>query len=273
MEKEKWYLNKSSIIRSAIPILITLLLFFYEQTKNRKPVYFVNNKVLLISETQEEIDFKIFFEDKKIHGPVSMANIYFWNAGDIPIERNDILDYIIISVPTPSKILRTKILKMSREIIDFQIEKYAQSGQFVNEERFSWKILEHNDGVCLQVVFTGNPETPIFMKGTIKGVPFIRRLYTPLTPELSQIAKWQGRFFGLLVSIVLIFLLELKKRNLRLEKPKKRSVRKLVQHLRHKFLEDFFYIPWIIAIMWLSNFVFSRLWGAAPGMVPPEIIP
>ena len=69
---------------------------------------------------------------------ISHGNVYFWNAGTLPILRAEVLEPYTISLP--GRILRSSVLKFSREVAGIQL---SVAGSILT---LDFAVLEPGDG-------------------------------------------------------------------------------------------------------------------------------
>ncbi len=93
--------------------------------------------------------------------------LYFWNDGKMPIRSDDVLDPVRVSLEPGCEIIDARILKIGRPVTG--IAKGDVIGTATNELPITFKILEHNDGAAVQIIYTGNPDAQTSLTGTIVG--------------------------------------------------------------------------------------------------------
>ena len=113
-------------------------------------------------------NFSVTYNGIQITNDLSSAEIVIWNQGKLAIHKADILKTITLKTVNGEPIYQTTA-KSSRDVIGFcwiNSSNY-QSGIF----QFDWKILEHNDGIKLQIIHGGNVNVPITVEGVVEGQP------------------------------------------------------------------------------------------------------
>jgi hypothetical protein len=66
--------------------------------------------------------------------------------------------------------LEAKIRKVSRGVVGAAVDASRLTEGVVP---VTWKILEHNDGAVIQLIFAGSTETDIAVDGTVEGQPTV----------------------------------------------------------------------------------------------------
>jgi hypothetical protein len=154
-------------------IAIPASIFFWLDGRSLPDLsYFVYpERIELVNELPGE-SFKVFFKDRQLNPPVTVALVELWNAGRKPIRKEDILDSIQVSLDPPAEILTTEIVRRANERpIELQLDRTLLSSGKVP---ISWKILEKGDGAVLQLTYAGGPATKISVSGVVVGQDRIR---------------------------------------------------------------------------------------------------
>jgi hypothetical protein len=99
---------------------------------------------------------------------VSVIRLYFWNAGNTPIVRSEILRPLVITVGNGAQILDAKILKVSRDVtgITFAAQKGTPASALLG-----FNIVERNDGAALQITYAGPKDAKLEFYGITVGAP------------------------------------------------------------------------------------------------------
>ena len=139
--------------------------------------YYVSPTRTAIVSNQSDQKLSVAYDGKQVHGDISSAQVTIWNAGTKPIRHSDFLTPITLTFPAHNPILDSKVLDVSRQLIDFKggIENVGTGVLTLD-----WRILERNDGVKLQVIYVGEPDAKLVVDGAIIGQPVpSRRSMTP----------------------------------------------------------------------------------------------
>ena len=118
-------------------------------------------------------DISVSLRGKPINGNLTAAQFIIWNSGKTPVRHEDILKPIVLLTTSNSPIYKATIRNVSRDVVRFQlITNEMNSGRL----SFDWKILEHNDGASIQVLYGGDHKMVFFESdGVVVGqrqVPF-----------------------------------------------------------------------------------------------------
>jgi hypothetical protein len=111
-------------------------------------------------------DVTVSYRGQPVSGNVTAVQIAIWNAGREPIRGDDLLTPVVLHTPEDVVMMEVAPLKITRDVIGF---KLATTKAPSSAATLSWKILEHNDGVVLQVVYAGSVGVPLKLEGTIIG--------------------------------------------------------------------------------------------------------
>lgn len=142
--------------------------------KPRKELTFYGNPVKTsIVKAGRSSALGIVWNDEKLASDVTASQIAIWNNGKRTIERNDILEDIVIFTQPKTRIIESKILKTSRDVIDLVLDENNLKDGYLS---VSWRILEQNDGGVVQLIYAGNEDVKISIKGIIKEQPKIRQI-------------------------------------------------------------------------------------------------
>lgn len=162
-----------NVISTTLAVLgIALAIFFHlANQKEREPV-FLSIKGLLIYASHSDLQSSSYkmtqiTEDgeKALIGNVYVQELAFWNKGRLAIENKDVLEPLEFQFPEGYEVIDAFISESTREKIVNPIVKFE--GRNV---RFSFDILERDEGFKIQVVFSGEEYKKPKILGSIKGV-------------------------------------------------------------------------------------------------------
>jgi hypothetical protein len=88
---------------------------------------------------------------------ITHLNVYFWNAGTLPILQAEVLEPYTISLPV--KILRYSVVKSSRDVAGIHV---SVSGGTLT---LDFAVLEPGDGATLYLVYDGPADVKIEFRG------------------------------------------------------------------------------------------------------------
>lgn len=171
----KKYLKKNiGILGLIIGILsIFLSIYFYKKSiKKPEPILITDpSRTLIInSEHFSDTSLKIIKSDgNEVTGNVTAIRFYFWNNGNKSIKTSNILEPIKITLSDPNAVIVDyKILKTSRKVVAPKIGiDTKHSGKYLS---ISFEILEKDDGIMGQVIYSGDPKADLVVSGTIEEV-------------------------------------------------------------------------------------------------------
>jgi hypothetical protein len=134
----------------------------------------------------------VAYENNPTVGDISVVQLYFWNAGDKPIHSQDVLEPLKLVLDPGAQILETSVLRQSRgSIVDFHVSPdLSQDGKRTNTASMSFRILEKRDGAAIQLVYSGGPDVPLRVTGSIEGAQI-----TQLQDVGAARVGPSGRFF------------------------------------------------------------------------------
>jgi hypothetical protein len=184
-------------------IALVLSIFPWLSSPKRELCYCINPVRTPFVQTTNLSAVSVYYKGVRVNGNVTAAHIAIWNAGREPIRREDILSPITLLVGgeaswhywtkrdhtgglhgsnmgpdwvTEPTILEVTFLKPSRSECEFKADNTNDEMTFEGLLGLDWKILEHNDGALIQIVYAGTQYMPIELEGTIIGQKSPRRL-------------------------------------------------------------------------------------------------
>jgi hypothetical protein len=126
--------------------------FYLKSIQERVPTFLLDSGVTVIVLSDESSDIVISYKGQTIKQRNVLAfRIYFWNHGNLAIRRTDILTPIQCSIDPNSDILEARLLKVSRDVTNLQVNKNDTHSNVVN---INFDILEENDGGTIQMIYT-----------------------------------------------------------------------------------------------------------------------
>jgi len=169
MEKLKqWLSHPLNLLLSAIASFASILSVFlyFHSIESRDLTFLVNPVKTAVVKSGEASRLKVSHDGQEIGGDITAVQIAFWNAGTLPIKKDEILEPIIISLGTNHAILESTLRKTTRQLTHISLDE----SQLTNGEvRISWDILEYLDGGVLQLIYAGDTSVSIQIHGTIEG--------------------------------------------------------------------------------------------------------
>ena len=146
--------------------------YFYDKSQEyRLPVYYIEpfSSVIFKADEKKEFPFKVTSSDgNPILKSIHLSTHYFWNKGKKPILQSDILEPLkikFLSEDDSFEILSVSISKFSRKVVACSSKQLSK-----NEIELTYKVLENNDGCAMDILFLGEENPKVEVKGTIIGV-------------------------------------------------------------------------------------------------------
>lgn len=154
-------------------VSVVLAVYFYSASiGERKLTYYVHPAKTSLVSTANTSDFTALYKNSPITGSVSVARIAFWNAGNEPIRKLDILKMLEINTEG-GKILEASLTKQSRDVVNIRLFKDRLDDGVLN---IDWNVLETNDGAVVQIIYSGGINTPISANAVLVGQKEISQL-------------------------------------------------------------------------------------------------
>jgi hypothetical protein len=158
---------------------ITALYFHAQSVQERVPTFYVSPQRAVIVDARGPTasSLQVLYHGKPVGASVTAVTVYFWNDGRLPIRKDDVLgDPVSIDSGGDTEILEARLIKVSRPVTKFEI---ASKESAKNSLPISFDILEKSDGAAVQIIYAGDPEAAITVKGTVIGAATPRLLGLP----------------------------------------------------------------------------------------------
>jgi hypothetical protein len=193
MTPDRWFTVFVSLITFFLGWLIARH-YQRRSDKRRIPTFMLQARQLLASpDLISGGGLKVIHEGAEVglHG-ITHGNVYFWNAGTLPILHSEVLEPYTISLPV--RILRYSLLKSSREVVGIHV---SLSGCTIT---LDFAVLEPGDGASLYIVYDGPPDVSIEFKGACLDAAKPKILLDDpiyLVPKPKRLGQmWQGALKG-----------------------------------------------------------------------------
>ena len=180
--------------------------YFYSLSiKSREPVFVTLSNVAIFS-SPTKLSSKYIKLIKRTDGKELSKNLYvqeivLWNNGREAIKESHILKPLNVSFNGEMEIIDAFITEMKRpEIVKGKIK--FKPGE--KDMMLEFDILEKNDGLKIQIVYSALKSHEAILKGTIEGVPKIKRI-EDLTKENILLAIAQSLLYGIGLIALFIF--------------------------------------------------------------------
>jgi hypothetical protein len=161
MTPDRWF----TLVVSAVTFLLGGLLarhYYQRSNKLRKPTFILGGRELLSSPRLLSASVKMIHGDVEVGANgITHAQLYFWNAGNSPILKSEVLEQYALSFPV--RILHASLVKSNRDVVGIHVSasEYAVTIDFA--------VLEPGDGATLYIVYDGPANATIEFKGACLG--------------------------------------------------------------------------------------------------------
>ena len=151
--------------------IVLAIYFYYAGRTEPKLILLLHPIRSPIVQTGRLSDLSVSLHGKPINGDLTAAQFILWNSGKAPVRHEDILKPIILMTASNCPIYEATIRNVSRDVVGFQlVTNDMASGRL----GFDWKILEHNDGASIQILYGGSQKLAFLENGaTVVGQRFI----------------------------------------------------------------------------------------------------
>ena len=133
-------------------------------TPKRALTFAINSPRTPIVQLARTSNISVSYNGTVVNKDVTAAQIAIWNAGREPIRGEDILTPIVLRTADNAPIL--ELSAGTNEVTKFDVDP---TKMFQGQLRIGWRILEHNDGAVIQIIYVGKPDLPIVLDGAIIG--------------------------------------------------------------------------------------------------------
>jgi hypothetical protein len=192
--------NLITFILTIFSILISF--YFYFKAEKEKALSFnIQEPTSLIFDSKKSVSTITIYEKDSV--PIRQ-NIYLltgtiWNTGDYPIYKSDLRQPLSISLKTSNRILDYKINKQKDNAIAyFTLKKIDNSNINID-----WKYFDPNYGFKFQVIYVGDSDSGIKLKGKILDISEFEQI--EITKEIDPYSKYISLVVMLLALINGVF--------------------------------------------------------------------
>jgi hypothetical protein len=181
------------IVVGILGALASIYFGFWPKYPHRELTYAVQPVRTAIVQVNHASDIAVTYKGKPIQGDLSAAQIMIVNAGQEPIEAND------IKVPITLSISNAVILERY-----YNTNELAGTGFIVgtnfpsNSISVDWQLIERRDKPIIQIVYAGNRDASITLEGRIKGQGAPKQVSWPSDSK----PRWQMVGWYIIVGIV-----------------------------------------------------------------------
>lgn len=165
MDLLSFEINLWTAVTFVLGIVVTIL--YHRKGQNKISLSYVNSVVRLVGGKSPEFpdDITLYFQNIKVE-TVSKNLLKIWNSGNKIINQEDVVesDSLRVKIEGDGKLLKSKILKSSREQSNFFIEEIHSD----NIAKIKFDYIEPGEGCMLEILHTS--EEPVKVECTIKGM-------------------------------------------------------------------------------------------------------
>jgi|ERR1044072_6080872 hypothetical protein len=171
-------ISRKSIINlvslSLALVSIALSVFFYQRSKReRDPRYLIYEPptVVFDSGTSDPTIQVTGPDGKTIQETIRVVTVSFWNAGQLPIEPEDVRQPPRFSISNTSRVLSAKVTAENYPgISQFKASPLpSQEGSKHSDVELTWKHLDPGHGARFQVMYVSNASSSFKLEGNIVG--------------------------------------------------------------------------------------------------------
>lgn len=167
----------------SIPLAIYLYLMGVEH--HGLSIY-VNPVKSVIVKAGQSSDLHVLYKNQQLTSDVTALQVAIWNNGKKSIRSEDVLEPIILETSEKRPILEASIRHISRPVIHAQLDSGLESSGKIGVR---WKILEHNDGLIIQLIIAGSTTISTIISGTVEGQPSGIKTYKAGGERLGNIGR------------------------------------------------------------------------------------
>ena len=170
--------------------------------------------------------FDIVQGKRVLKGDVTSVQVALWNRGRQAIRREDILSPIVLHLRDNDEIIDASIRKCSRAVTGASLDKQQLASGKVS---IDWKILEHDDGCVIQLLYAGGIDAELEVLGVIQGQSAVGRVeyYGSIQSGLEQYKvnrnlRWLGSALMWIGSLGIVMMVAFRKKiKLQQQQPRK----------------------------------------------------
>lgn len=137
--------------------VILAIYFYYAARTEPKLILLLHPVRSPIVQAGKLSELTVLFNGKPIQGDLTAAQFIIWNSGKAPVRHEDILKPIVLMTASNHPIYEATIRHVSRDVVGFQV---ATNHLAEGKLGFDWKVMEHNDGASIQILYGGDQKLP-----------------------------------------------------------------------------------------------------------------
>jgi hypothetical protein len=158
-------------------------LWFKADQRERDLVYMVNPVRTSVATAGQTTQLTVMHGGRELGDvDITAVQIAIWNAGRESIHKEDVLEDVLIYTDPPVPILEATVRTKSRDVTEFA---YVDDPTLMSQGilPISWRILEHNDGGSIQIIYQGSEGVTVSLRGTIEGMGRPQHISTGIKVE------------------------------------------------------------------------------------------
>lgn len=182
--------------------LITTFYFHYSTREKKELSY--NKKLEAFKIYDSELlnksqSISLYKNDTiKVKENVYISTFALWNSGDLPVDFKDIRKPLVVSFSGVRSILDFGIIKQ----VDPQVSKFTIRQINHNSFSFHWKYFDPNDGVKIQIIYTGSDTVSATIDSKILNTTFNEYIPFRKLEDSSYNLKILSGYFVTLIILI-----------------------------------------------------------------------
>jgi hypothetical protein len=170
--------------------LLATVYFGVTALKSRDLSLTVNPTKTTIVRAGQSSDLHVLYKGQSVSTDVTALQVGIWNAGKESIRPEHVLSPIVLQTSPKVPILEVRVRHTSRSVCDIALD---QSQLADGKVGLTWKILEHNDGVVIQLIVAGPTNVTVTVRGSMEGDSAVRFVIT----KRQYISWWEVGGLGI----------------------------------------------------------------------------
>jgi hypothetical protein len=209
MNADRWIALVSLMI--TIAAILFSIWAYRRGEKRRIPTVVTSAPGKLIEPTLNRIDgFSITHKEKPVAANgISLLSVFFWNDGQLPLQSSEVISPYRVIFPKDVRVLDLALTNTTRS--NLGIEAKVVSTDEYDSIMISFSVLEPGDGLKLQVIFDGPPNSEITFSGSCLGSAKLKvlspdgRYFSDRAKRLAEIFQSSLALLIVAISLLAIF--------------------------------------------------------------------
>ncbi len=139
---------------------------YYESHAARQLICQIDPATTQIVRAGQASSLTVSYNGQPIINDITAARVVLWNAGKLPIKKENVLKPVVLETANKVPILEATVRTVSRDVAGVSIDTSEISK---GRLKVGWEILEQNDGLGLQFIYAGSLATKVSVEGVIEG--------------------------------------------------------------------------------------------------------